>query len=241
MNIVIASDFHLKFQESAADRKRRGQVIKFLDSLRGATDLLILNGDVFDLWMEWPDFVISGYFPLYESLAELSRSGCRIVLIPGNHDFLFERFMTTKLGVEIVGDAFTGEFDGKRLYVAHGDTYTTNDLRYQVYRRLVRSALARWVIRNVPPAMALSLGARFSRTSRRARIPREAHLRKEAGLLRKARKLAAKHDIIVFGHTHIPRAIPLGKALYFNSGDWVEHRTFVLVVDGVAEIHEYMP
>jgi UDP-2,3-diacylglucosamine hydrolase len=241
MKIIIASDFHLMYRESRHDRYRRDRVLRFLASLRGNTDLLVLNGDIFDLWVEWEQVVIAGYLPLCEKLAELHDAGCRIVLIPGNHDFLFGEFLPQHCGVEIVGDAFSGEFDGKKLFVAHGDTFTTNDLRYQIYRRVVRSNLARTLIRSLHPEFVLRAGSAFSRTSRRVSIPPGVQERKEAGLVNKARRLAAKYDIVIFGHSHVPRCIPLGESLYFNSGDWVEHGSFVSIVDGIAQLNEFNP
>ncbi|MDA3814674.1 MAG: UDP-2,3-diacylglucosamine diphosphatase, partial [Candidatus Cloacimonetes bacterium] len=61
MNVYIASDFHLKFVENAEDKKRREKVLSFLDSIKDDADLLILNGDIFDLWFVWKKFIIKGY------------------------------------------------------------------------------------------------------------------------------------------------------------------------------------
>jgi UDP-2,3-diacylglucosamine hydrolase len=239
MNIVIASDFHLQFHEDAAQRNRSELILRFLRSLCGNTDLLILNGDVFDLWLEWREVIPSGYFRVFEALTELRRTGCRIVMIPGNHDFLFGRFLPDQLGIELCGDTFTETIDGRRLYVAHGDTYTTNDLRYQLYRRVVRSGFARWMIRMLHPDWALAVGMRFSRSSRRMVLPPEALNRKALGLLNKAHSLIGQYDIVVFGHSHIPAFAKIGNGWYLNSGDWLRHRTYVRITDGFPELLEY--
>ena len=97
MNVYIASDFHLKFAENLEDTKRREKVIVFLDSIKDDADLLILNGDIFDLWFVWKKFIIKGYFPLLIKLNQLRENGVRIVFIADNHDFWFNDFLTETL------------------------------------------------------------------------------------------------------------------------------------------------
>ena len=139
MRVYFASDFHLKFIENQEDKERREKVISFLDSLVGNADLLVLNGDVFDLWFTWNTVMIKGYFPILKKLADISESGCRIVFTAGNHDFWFRDFLTDYLDIELFEDSFSEVIDGKSVYVTHGDLYTKNDFRYKLFRSLVRN------------------------------------------------------------------------------------------------------
>ena len=139
MKVFVASDFHLKFSENREDRSRKNRVISFLDSLIGKADLLILNGDIFDLWYSWNHVIIKNYFPVLKKLADLKESGCKIVFVAGNHDFWFKDFLSDTLGMEIHREYYTTKINGKNYFIAHGDKYTTNDLRYHLFRSLIRN------------------------------------------------------------------------------------------------------
>lgn len=237
MKIVVASDFHLKFTgQDSQDDCRQSRVLEFLHSLKGSCDLLILNGDVFDLWYAWNQVIIRGYFPLLRVLAELRESGCRIVLIAGNHDFWFNGFLEDTIGMEIKRESFMEEVNGKRLFVAHGDLYTTNDMRYQLYRGLIRSPLVMKLFHWIHPDIALHLGRSLSRTSRRVRVSPEISARKEEGLIQSAKRLLQTHDIVIFSHSHHPRRIDFERGVYINSGDWVTHQSHVAITNGSPEL-----
>lgn len=240
MKIVIASDFHLKFAENAEDRERRDRVTHFLRSLRGKADLLVLNGDIFDLWFVWRRVMIRGYFGVLRELADLADSGVKLVFIAGNHDFWFRDFLTRELGATVALDSFRCDADGKKLYVSHGDAYTTGDLRYQVYRRLVRNRAVMWVFNLLHPDFALKLGGLMSRSSRARKANPELARRKQAGLRRKAGELL-RHgdDIVVFGHTHDPMVEQTPDGVFANSGDWISHDTYLVLENGEVTLHTY--
>ena len=240
MRVVVASDFHLKFTENAEDRQRRQKVIRFLHSLRGNTDVLVLNGDIFDLWYVWRRVMIRGYFSVLREFADLAESGVKLVFVAGNHDFWFRDFLHCELGADVCREAYRATVDGQRLFVAHGDAYTTGDMRYQVFRRLVRNPIVSWVFSVLHPDFALWLGSQMSRSSRDVVIPPQLHRRKLAGLRRKGMQLlGAGDDIIVFGHTHDPSIETTDQGVLANSGDWIKHNSYVLIENGRTSLHTF--
>ncbi len=78
------------------------------------------------------------YFPVLCALSAIKESGTRIVYISGNHDFWFGNFLSDYIGCEIHPDGFTINTDGKKIRFEHGDARTFNDLRYQLYRKVIR-------------------------------------------------------------------------------------------------------
>ena len=52
----------------------------------------------------------------------------------------------------------------------------------------------------------------------------------------RARAFWKTNDIVVTGHTHLPTNNP--SVGYFNSGDWLVHRSYVVLHNGAAELKE---
>ncbi len=242
MRVYIVSDFHLSFSaKNPAEEKRNSDVTAFLGTLAGKADILILAGDIFDLWYDWQNTIIKGYFPVLKKLADLSESGCRLIFIAGNHDFWFGNFLTSYLNCEIYPEHFSEVIDNKRVFIAHGDEHTANDIRYHIFRSVLRHPIVRFLFASLHPEIALRLGRLISRTSRKTspEQKRKNPSNRSSGLDRAARELAGSHDLIVFGHSHKPVKMPFGNALYVNTGDWLTHRSYLLMNDGEVELLYY--
>jgi putative phosphoesterase len=65
-----------------------------------------------------------------------------------------------------------------------------------------------------------------------------------AGSVRELRPEAAKHDVIVFGHSHEPEVEKIGRALILNPGEaggWLSGRSTVALLDLEALSAEIVP
>jgi len=233
MKVCVISDLHYKYAaHKAEDVEQNAKALAFLRSLPGQFDWLVLNGDIFDLWFDWHSVIIRDYFPVLKALADIREKGCRLVYISGNHDFWFNDFLVNQLQADIYPDAFVLELDRKKLYFTHGDLHTTNDLRYQFFRRFIRLPFAKWLFSILHPDFALWLGKLCSRTSRSRKVSAKLQERKKAGLEAYARSLLNEYDYVIMGHTHEPCLIPLEKGIYANSGDWLTNNSYITVIDG---------
>ena len=239
MKVYIASDFHLKFAENSEDIKRRERVIDFLDSIKDDANLLILNGDIFDLWFVWKKFIIKGYFPLIFKLKQLREKGIRIVFIAGNHDFWFKDFLTETLGIEVYKDDFNETIDGVKTFISHGDRYTSNDLRYQIFRRMIRNKFVMWIFGNLHPDFALNIGRRMSRSSRKQKPINEILNKREQGLIQFAKEKLNETDVVILGHSHIPKIERYENGIYANAGDWINNYSYLTIINGKIELHNY--
>ena len=242
MRICIISDLHCKYSKlSSEDKENSALVLSFLEQAKGKYDLLILNGDIFDLWYDWKYTIIKQYFPLLVKLYEIRQAGCRIVHITGNHDFWFGNFLPDYLGVELEAESFEISADDKKIYVCHGDTHTVNDFRYQSFRKLIRLPFMKKIFGLLHPDFALGLGNMMSRSSRTRIDSSELRDKKNEGLRAYAKKLIkrGRADYVIMGHSHHPELIQYETGYYANSGDWINHHTYIEIISGKIQIKHY--
>ena len=241
MKTIIVSDAHIKFNETQEDAQRRSRFLSFLNSLKGHTDLLVLNGDIFDLWVEWKHVIIKEYLPLLTTLSELTNSGTRIVLTPGNHDFWFSGYLDSQIGIEVCKDSFIETIDGSSFFINHGDRYTKNDLRYQIFRTVIRNDFVKKIFTLFHPDFALDFGIKLSRSSRKRKIPARKRKLMVESLRQAAFRLLKAHnyDYVIFSHSHIPLISETPEGTYANTGDWVSHSTYLLFTNGKLSLKEY--
>lgn len=244
MKIIALSDCHFKYHPTdKADAENAKLLTNFLGSIVGKYDLMVLVGDIFDLWFDWKYTIVKQYFPLLRRLADIADAGCRIVYISGNHDFWFGDFLSKYLGCEMHPEGFSLETDGVHIRFEHGDIRTVNDLRYQLYRKLIRLNFMRGIFAAIHPDLALQLGTFLSRSSRTRPENPEVRRRKTQGLKNYAKSLIdnKKADIVVMGHSHIPELAPINNGYYANCGDWINHHTYLEIIAGtplMRHLHE---
>lgn len=158
MRICVISDAHIKFVPwDAADRENAKLFQAFLKKAVGKYDLLVLNGDIFDLWFDWKSLIIKEYFGVLHRFAELDETGCKIVMISGNHDFWFNDFFTKHLNAVVQDKSHALTADGKKMFFS--------------LRRFLH--LQRYALQNPAPAHPPSLqqGAFFPAASRTCPAP----------------------------------------------------------------------
>ncbi len=239
MKVYIASDMHYRFVEDEEISERHRKVLGFLDIVKEDADMLILNGDIFDLWCVWDTVIIKGYFQLLRKLADITDAGCKVVFIAGNHDFWFSGFLEKELGFQIESNVYRTEIDGKKIIATHGDIYTASDNRYKLFRMIVRNRLVKMIFKLLHPDFALKLGMLMSRSSRNVKHPKELEIRKENGLKYSAQQFLKECDIVFFAHSHKPVIMEYNSGIYANSGDWVKHQTYLVLENGNLKLQTY--
>ncbi len=243
MRICVVSDVHYKYHIQTEDeRATNAAFTEFLDDIRGQYDILVLNGDIFDLWFDWKYSVIKQYLPVLKRLSLIRDNGCRIVYISGNHDFWFGDYFPEYLDAELVPDSYELEADGKKILITHGDKYTVNDLRYKMFRSVIRQPWLKNVFSILHPDLALWVGTKLSRSSRKRKGSPLIREKKISGLQSYAfGKIQKGFHYVIMGHSHKPCQSPHKNGLYVNCGDWIVHRTFVEIIDGKIELCSFEP
>jgi len=231
MKYVIASDFHIKCIETNEDKNQKYNVVKFLESLIGNIDGLILAGDVFDFWMEWDNVIIKNYFPIFYIFKRLKESGCRLVLIAGNHDFWFGNFLEDYIGFEVYSEFFREELNGKKIYISHGYHFLIKNDKHRFLHKILKFPFIKKMSHYLHPSISLLIGDKFSNAHPNSEKSESIIQYTDNILFHKAVELAKDYDIVVLGHTHLPKLINIGKSVYVNCGDWITHNSYCLFDD----------
>ncbi len=235
MKVIIASDDHLRFENKTKDEIfRYDKFLHFLKSLKGNTDVLILNGDIFDLWVSWRFSIIKQFFPILKALSDLQESGTRLIYVAGNHDFWIDDFIKNYLKAETYPEYFAGIIDGKSYFVTHGDEYLAGDYKYKLFKAIIRSKFTKFIVSLIHPTIVLKTGILMSRSSRKRILPDWLVEKRERQLAEYAKKL--DYDFIIFSHTHKPEIRDWGKKIYMNTGDWTKHFSYIQIINGKYEL-----
>ena len=220
----------------AASLVREKRVVAFLNSIRHQAHTIFIVGDLFDFWYEYRHVVPKGYVRLLGKLAELTDSGIQIHFFVGNHDMWMRDYLQTELNIPVYFEPRDFDFNGKKMYIGHGDGLGPGDNGYKFLKKIFRNPVCQFLFGILPPAIGMGLANYFSRKSREAVADHEEVFLgedKEWLVIHSKEVLQARHyDYFVFGHRHLPLDIPLApQSRYINLGDWVRFFTYA-VFDG---------
>lgn len=232
---LVVSDLHL----GAVPEGVAAAFIQFTRHWQGSADVLLINGDLFDFWLEYRTAVLSQHFHVLRALADLRESGVRLVMVGGNHDAWGGAFLEQEIGIELSNGPLELELGGRRAFVAHGDGIGPGDLGYKILKRTLRSRPTRFLMRWVHPDLADLIVRRISKTGDRVPEEHEPSLIRSEVLERYAISLLEERDeidLVIFGHCHLPQVRAVGEhGHYVNSGDWVSHRTYTVITPAAIE------
>lgn len=195
--ILVASDVHL----SPADPAGAERFLRFLRGPAAAAATLLVAGDLFEFWVTPSQAREPLATTVIGALADLVRSGTDVGFVEGNRDFAASPELR-EAGVRILPDIVVAEADGLRAVVTHGDLLCRRDVRYQAFRRVVRTSFVRHMLRAAPPALA-----RRSGSAARAGSRMETARKSEGDMGLDPRAVAAllasrDADALVCGHVH---------------------------------------
>ena len=212
------SDLHLGMKDSSPKK-----ILEFLDSIH--TDLLILNGDIIDMdalkrGSKWKN----KHTKVIMKLLDMSRD-TDIIYIRGNHDSDLEDVYGYKFGNIKFMDEYIYNHEDKKMLIFHGDKIDVTvkykflsqigsigyDLAlrlntlYNEYRMRTGKpyySISKWIKKNVKNAISFVNDFEIN-----------------ACEYAKSKKC----DSVICGHIHIPVIKKIDGIDYYNSGDWVEN------------------
>ena len=137
--------------------------------------------------------------------------------------------------IKLHRDEFDSEYGGRKFHFIHGDGLAVDDWGYRILKRVFRSKFNIWLYRKLPSDWAFAFAKKVSVSSRKHSSKRD------NGFLSDYRnyainKLKSGFDAVVIGHLHIPSYEKTEHGLYINSGDFIEHFSYVKVKDGLVSI-----
>lgn len=243
-NAVFVSDIHIK----GPDCPRALLFTAFLESLDGrpGTTHLFLLGDIFDLWVADHRWFIDRYRAIIGELRRLKSEGVEVHYFEGNHDLYLRYFFGDRLGLQVHDGPYTVELGQWTVRLEHGDEMDQDDRGYLLLRWLLRTALVRILVRNLPGALVARLGNRASDMSHKYVSGRKFEPDRDviAMVRAHARRVAAiqRFDILISGHVHVrdDSRIELEdrSVRSVNLGSWLDAPCFFLIDDRDAQFHE---
>lgn len=187
-------------------------------------DQLILNGDIIE-FLKGPTFTTIAL-----DILRAIDPNKEVIYIVGNHDTAIANL----IGQEFMNVKFVREYSfqegGRSFRIEHGDKYETG----LVHRRYIMK-----IISTFQDIIERTFGLDLSTWITNLKL--------------KKRKLKRLWDIIdhnndidalIIGHTHIPEVIIWIDEnekikTYVNTGDWVQHATYVEIEDGVIRLRNF--
>lgn len=178
MKFVCISDVHTKEPDDLAAQL----FIKFLKSNETqSAEKIFLLGDIFDLVVGGQAPYLEKYQEIFEELANLIKSGKKVVMLEGNHDFHFKNLVNLscdKWGLDkgcwvYRTEPLKIEVNGEPTLLAHGDEIEIENRNYQVYRSFIRSFPINFLVNYVVPHFIVDkIGVNASKKSRERNIER---------------------------------------------------------------------
>lgn len=176
-------------------------------------DALFILGDLFEVWVGDDALDVPGSFEANCAAAMRAFSLRASLFIQcGNRDFLMGASLMAACGARALEEPTTLATDDLRLVLSHGDSLCTDDVGYQQFRKMVRSAdwqsefLARPLVQRQD--IARGLREQSEQQKRGATEYADVDTQAAAQLLRDAQ---ATH--LIHGHTHRPAGHDLGNGL----------------------------
>ncbi|MGQ9508301.1 MAG: UDP-2,3-diacylglucosamine diphosphatase [Thermodesulfobacteriota bacterium] len=232
---IFISDAHLTGRE----QEEIDIFLKFLKSHKGRIDHLVILGDLFEFFFGFkksspPPF--QDYLPILKELQDLYIQGAQIKYIEGNHDFSIHHFFENHFGmkVEVFPEGFETDLAGKRAFLSHGDLSNPKLWGYRIFRKALKNRFTFRLIELIGPNFSRWIAQKMSQRSYR---------RSHGKILQSPppefksfayQKFIEGFEVVILGHSHFPENVEekVGgrKCLYFNVGDWMNHRSYLRFV-----------
>ena len=239
-SIYFSSDNHLGAPNYSDSLIREKLFISWLDKIKTDAQVIFLLGDLFDFWFEYYKSVPKGFTRVLGKLSELSDSGIKIYFFVGNHDYWTRDYFQKEIGMQVLKKPTEFKINNKLFFIGHGDGLGPGDFKYKFLKRIFRNPLFIFLFRINYPWFGIPLGNFFSRKNKILSGNNIKFKSKENEILYHfcKKKLNIKHyDFFVFGHRHLPLKIELGNnSYYFNTGDWINHYSFLHFKDDSLEL-----
>ena len=220
MKRVVISDLHIGSMHANEKALQR-----FLTSISKNYSELVLAGDIID-FIKIPTFTSYSH----AILKIIENFDGKVVYIIGNHDISFRNM----IGKEAFGIVFTDKYEfteGERNFrIEHGDRYENGIVHWKNGIKVIsvfQDFLERWLKLNI----SQWYHNLFFRKRKLKRIWDIIRWNEDA-------------DVFIMGHNHTPEVLIWVNEMekiktYVNTGDWVEHQTYVTIEDGVVRLRNW--
>ena len=227
---LFVADAHFHLHPDPAELERVQRFLEFLEVARDA-DHLVLLGDIFDFWFDYPHFRLRGYDEILSGLDRVHAAGTRIHFVGGNHDIWAAGYLHERYGSGPTGNAAVVEIAGLRIRLDHGDGLLAFDWAYKSFRAIVRARAGIVLAKSLHPELLYRLSTWLSGRSRAAtRDEAERIVAKGQAWLDRQR--SADWDLMVIGHVHHAFEVTAGGRRLAALAGWFDRLGYGVLRDG---------
>ena len=231
--VYFISDAHLSFFNNHAEK----WLASFLAGIKKDTSHLYMVGDLFDFWLEYKNVIPAAFLRILSVLLDLTQNGVKVIYLPGNHDFWLGDYLHRQVGIVLAEEKLDVIHQGRRIHLFHGDGLAYGDYGYRFIKKLFRFKPNIWLYKLLPVDLAYRLAFSVSGASRDYTSKKEKNLQGYYDYANE--KIKAGSDAVIMGHTHVPEIKKLENGLYINTGDWIEHFSYIVLEDGEFKLKYY--
>lgn len=228
--IYFASDFHLGLKAGYPPLEREKRVVEWLHKVTPDAEAIYLLGDVFDFWWEYKLVVPRGFTRFLGAIASITDSGIPVHFFTGNHDMWVGKYLSEECGMIIHTSPYIGTFDGKVIYMAHGEGLGSKSKTYKLLLKIFHNRPLRALYSSLHPSIGVGIGHKWSLNSRLGKgISKEFMGEDKEDLIRHAEAVSKeqKIDYFIFGHRHLAHNFKLsGGAEIIFLGDWIGNSSY---------------
>lgn len=239
LEVAVISDIHLGTYGCQAV-----EVVHYLKSIQ--TDILILNGDIIDIWQFSKRFWPKSHMEVLKEIMKHLARGTEVYYLTGNHDEMLRKFSDFSLGNFHLRDKLVLELGGKQAWVFHGDVFDVSMKHAKWLAKLGGMGYDLLILINSFINWCLSqVGREKMSFSKKVK----ASVKSAVSFISDFEKVAAdlaieeEYDFVICGHIHQAQIKKIdtdkGSVTYLNSGDWVESLTALENSDKTWSLFEY--
>lgn len=239
-NILFIADVHLGAFSDQQNRYIENDLIALVDYAERNNYKIALLGDIFDYWIEYPDFVPRLGAELLERLHLFNSQNGSALYITGNHDnWTLGHF--TQLGFKVEPTCKLLHIHNQRILLLHGDATgpTLHEFNRPPLHRLIRNKHFLKLYRSIfPPRAGLKIMKLFSRTTRLLGGDED-----DTNALNNWAKKMLNHsdiDYIICGHDHVPRLKHFKGGIFINTGSFYDKRTLAVYNKGTFRLVKWV-
>ena len=205
---VLISDLHLSPEEPALVQA----FLALLDDCLALPALkrLFILGDWFEVWIGDDAYLLLSederqthwLTPLIVKLKKLRVTGCEILIMHGNRDFLLGQPFCNLFGAELIYEPYTLTVGKQNYRLEHGDALCIDDKKYQFFRKIMRNRLTQWYLLNKSLEKRLAIADKMRQKSQQNNANKAAYIMdvNEDAVI----QAVADSDALLHGHTHRP-------------------------------------
>jgi UDP-2,3-diacylglucosamine hydrolase len=245
---LVISDLHLGAVPAEVERAFRD----FLRYASSEASGLLINGDLFDVWLATRHFVVRDHVRVLAAIGDVVDAGVPVYFVGGNHDALElgGEMLRDDLGVKLLEEPARLTLGALETIVIHGDGVQPGREQYRKRHPVLRSRAFRSIAQRIFHLDRIYDGiAKWSATKElvaRHRRGEDTGPKPAAPLIeawaREVLRAMPEIDLVLAGHSHLPVWIEVEPERYYvNTGDWISHMTYGVLPGGgsAPELREW--